>query len=302
MNRWRIYAPAKINRFLYVGPPDTSGYHPVITALQTVSLFDCIELTCEEEKGLFNWYGETTDPNLEIGHTTLALGLDKIRGHQKLRGRWHIRLVKNIPSGSGLGGASSDAAAILIGMNTILKLGLGHQELHRICQDIGKDVPFFLYGGTALAGGYGERVIPLPDLEEDGLFWLVMPPWHSDTAVTYRELDKVEGWSRELPHLDELARNSKYLQDHIGMANNDFKNILNKRSSEVNQFIEGINNEPELQIRWSGSGSCLWIKRVSKGNLFYPKWKRLYPDGWWFTEVHYLRRSQCSYLKHPLGS
>jgi 4-diphosphocytidyl-2-C-methyl-D-erythritol kinase len=96
----------------------------------------------------------------------------------------HIRLVKNVPIGSGLGGGSSDAAAVLTGLNQLWDLGLPTEELERLGATLGSDVPFFVRGGTALATGRGDvlkhRDAPLP-------FWtlVVTPPLHISTAWAY---------------------------------------------------------------------------------------------------------------------
>ncbi|MFQ5880590.1 MAG: 4-(cytidine 5'-diphospho)-2-C-methyl-D-erythritol kinase, partial [Dehalococcoidia bacterium] len=185
----RLYAPAKINWTLEVlGRPDSyRGYHEIRTVLQTIDLADVIEVWPAADLRL-----EVIGPH-QASEDDLVLKaarlLQEESGH---RGGALIRLTKRIPVAAGLGGGSSDAAAVLRGLSQLWGLGWGSERLAAIAAVVSSDATFFLYGGTALAQGRGERIAPLPDVPPTRLV-LVVPPWSlpDKTARMYQGL--VEG-------------------------------------------------------------------------------------------------------------
>ncbi len=166
----RLYAPAKINWTLEaLGRPDSyRGYHAVCTVMQTVEPCDRLDI------GPANGLQLEVEGRREVSGDDLILraaaALDEGGGRDA-----YIRVGKRIPVAAGLGGGSSDAAAALRGLNELWKLGRSDAQLAEAGAGIGSDVPFFVYGGTALAEGRGERVTPLP---EPPPVWLVLlaPP------------------------------------------------------------------------------------------------------------------------------
>jgi 4-diphosphocytidyl-2-C-methyl-D-erythritol kinase len=164
-----VRAPAKINLVLEVLGKRSDGYHEIKSIMQAVSLFDVLSF-------------EKID-RLEIGCSVSALqsadnlvikAAEALRKKTGYGGGARIRLEKIIPLDSGLGGGSSDGASALIGLNKLWSLGLSQRELVEIAVDIGSDVPFFIYGGTCLAEGRGERITPLPDPAET--YYLLVRP------------------------------------------------------------------------------------------------------------------------------
>ena len=167
----RLYAPAKINWTLEVlGRPDSyRGYHEVRTIMQTVEPCDSLDI------GPANGLQLEVEGRREVSEDDLILraaaALDEGGGRDAC-----IRVSKRIPVAAGLGGGSSDAAAALRGLNELWRLGRSDAQLAEAGAGLGSDVPFFVYGGTALAEGRGERVTPLP---EPPSAWLVLlaPPF-----------------------------------------------------------------------------------------------------------------------------
>ncbi|MGA2159230.1 MAG: 4-(cytidine 5'-diphospho)-2-C-methyl-D-erythritol kinase [Dehalococcoidia bacterium] len=162
-------APAKINLVLEVLGKRSDGYHEIKSIIQTISLFDVLSF-------------EKND-RLEIGCNIASLqspdnlvvkAAEALRTKTGYEGGARIRLEKKIPMDSGLGGGSSDGAAALAGLNKLWSLGLSQKELVEIAADIGSDVPFFIHGGTCLVEGRGDKVVPLPDLQ-DTYYLLVRP-------------------------------------------------------------------------------------------------------------------------------
>ncbi len=164
----RLFAPAKINWTLEVLSRRDDGYHEVRTVMQTVELCDTLEIEPADELRL------EVEGRHEPGEDDLVLRAAALLDEGGDRGA-RIRLVKRIPLAVGLGGGSSDASAALRGLNELWGLGYDDARLVQMAAGIGSDVAFFVYGGTALAEGRGERVTPLPDLSPT---WLVLlaPP------------------------------------------------------------------------------------------------------------------------------
>ena len=154
-----VLAFAKLNLTLEVLGRRDDGYHEVRTIFQTIDLADRLEIRPYPSLRL-----ECDDPALN-GEANLAWRAAKALARSRsIRPRASIFIQKRIPVGMGLGGGSSDAAATLIALNRLWGLSLGAEELAQVAAELGSDVPFFLWGGTALAEGRGERVKPLPPL------------------------------------------------------------------------------------------------------------------------------------------
>jgi 4-diphosphocytidyl-2-C-methyl-D-erythritol kinase len=179
----RLFAPAKVNLALEVCGRRPDGLHEVVTLMETVSLFDVIDLkpatdltTVSDER--IDRADELTRRALHLleQHTELKLGLD-------------VTVQKNIPIAAGLGGGSSDAGTVIDSIGRLL--GLTREELHPIAASLGADVPFFLDGGVALATGTGTDLTPLV---VQGRRWYVIAVPELDitgkTATLYRSLNK----------------------------------------------------------------------------------------------------------------
>ncbi len=167
MTALRVRAPAKINWTLEVLGKRPDGYHETRSIMQTIDLADGITLREADEISL-SLGGEAgmllhapVEENLAYRAARLLRGEAK-RGVQ-------IELEKRIPIAAGLGGGSSDAAAVLRGLRRLWKLDVSDEELRSIGAGLGSDVPFFLRSGTALVSGRGEQVETLPDVAEQTL-------------------------------------------------------------------------------------------------------------------------------------
>ena len=166
----RLIAPAKINWTLEVLGARDDGYHEVRSVLQTIALCDVVHLEPAKELTLL------TDGSRSPSEDDLALLAARLLAEAVGRlPKVAIRLTKRIPAAAGLGGGSSDAAAVLRGLDRLWGLGLGQAVLAQMASRLGSDVPFFLFGGTALAQGRGERITPLPDCPIARLVLLVPP-------------------------------------------------------------------------------------------------------------------------------
>jgi len=186
-------ACAKINLTLEVLGKRPDGFHELISVMQTVSLADSLSLTPADDLRL-----ECDVPELASDDNLV------LRAARLLRRGGHFRLSKRIPAAGGMGGGSSDAALALRLLDAAYDLRLPASELLGAAAELGSDVPFFLYGGTALIEGRGERVTPLPDLPSR---WAVLlnPGVPLSTPAVFREL-RPDEWSDGAATRDWLAR------------------------------------------------------------------------------------------------
>lgn len=174
--------PAKINSFLSVGPPDATGYHPLRTVFEAVSLSDELIVRAGSGADVFRCDHEGVP---EANTVTRALRLAREFAEMPAL---HIELIKRIPLQSGLGGGSSDAAGLLRALDLLFPSRLTARDRHEIARAVGADVPFFLIGGRARAEGYGERLEPLPDGPRVTLA-IGRPSVGVSTAEAFRTLD-----------------------------------------------------------------------------------------------------------------
>jgi 4-diphosphocytidyl-2-C-methyl-D-erythritol kinase len=184
--RLRVLAPAKVNLHLAVGAAGSDGYHPVETVLQTLALHDRVELApggpsflCEPDLGLpaaDNLAWRAARAMAERFHRSLEVA---------------IAVEKRIPSGAGLGGASSDAAAVIVGLATYWGIDRADVRLSVIARSLGADVPFFLEGGAALFGGRGD-VLTRRARSLEAPIVVVKPSEAVPTARAYEAFDRLD--------------------------------------------------------------------------------------------------------------
>ena len=246
-------APAKLNLFLHVTGRRADGYHLLETVFQFVDLADTIDLRLRDD-GQVRRLGPPDDIPEDIdltvraaralqAATNCALGVD-------------ITLRKRIPMGAGLGGGSSDAATVLLGLNRLWGLGLPRQELLRIATPLGADVPVFVFGRNAYATGIGDRLqaIDLPQR----WFVLVMPPVSVATEGVFKdpkltrdtEPITISGFSELAPALG---------------GRNDLQPVVLARQHAVKAALAALEAEspPSASARMTGSGACVFAAMQS---------------------------------------
>src|SRR5688572_26101411 len=147
---------AKINLHLQVVGRRVDGFHDLCTVFQTISLHDTLTISYSESDDIVMTCG---DGRIPVGEKNLVVrAAMALQEACKVRCGADIHLEKVIPAPGGLGGGSSNAAIALLGLNKIWNLGRSIDDLHPVASKLGADVPFFLYGGTALGMGRGEVV------------------------------------------------------------------------------------------------------------------------------------------------
>ena len=229
--------PAKINLFLAVSEPDPSGYHPIQTIFQTISLYDRLAVSTEtvSTKITSDWQ--------ELPHVNTLSRALSLYGELVMLPHVHIHLEKSIPIQSGLGGGSSDAAGLLRILQKICPTPVTEEHLFEIASAVGADVPFFLVGGTAVGTGYGNMIEMCEDADEK---WLVIaqPECGVSTATAYARLDSVMRNAPKMP-----------ISDYWSNTYNDFERVAPTESLKLLEFLSGAGAGP---VGLCGSGSAVY--------------------------------------------
>jgi 4-diphosphocytidyl-2-C-methyl-D-erythritol kinase len=152
----RLKAYAKLNLSLDVRGKRSDGYHELDTIMQSIGLFDTVAI----QKANALRVRFDTD-GIDARHNTACTAAEAFFAHTGIPGSADISIQKRIPPMSGMGGASADAAAVLIGLNKLYNANLNSDTLRELGKRVGADVPFALVGGTARAQGIGEALTPL---------------------------------------------------------------------------------------------------------------------------------------------
>ena len=247
-----MLAPAKINLFLRVLAREVSGFHQIETLFAAVDLCDEIHIQRAATPGVtLEVFGADLGPEEENLVYRAALDfLDATSATVGVR----IALTKNIPSGAGLGGGSSDAGATLRSINALFGTPLSPQELLGLAAPLGADVPFFASGaGRALGWGRGERLLSLAGCDEVPVL-LALPKVKVATPDAYNELTvrtNPVASKRDLIEFDHPERIAT-------IAENDFEPSVFSRHPELGAVRSAMEREGALTARLTGSGAALF--------------------------------------------
>ena len=224
-----LKAHAKINWFLKILGRRDDGFHEIESLIQKVSLHDVLKISPSDELSLITDGGIAEKENLVYKAASL------LKSTYSVRAGAHMELYKSIPVGAGLGGGSSDAAAVLIGLNQLWSLDLSPESLSEIAATIGSDVPFFLYGPASFAYGRGEKLAPCRAIKKLHIL-LVKPPFEVSTAWAYKNM-KTNGF---LENKAQDIEKSGEMPDHLPK--------LTKKTEKVNNIKLLIRNIEEAQF------------------------------------------------------
>lgn len=229
MRHYSLTAPAKINLHLEVLGDRADGYHELVMILQGVSLADRIQVQA----------GSTQEIHLYCEHPDVPLGKENIaykaaqlmcREYSQAYAQYgglEISIEKHIPVAAGLAGGSTNAAAVLVGINLLWKLGLTQPELQTLANQLGSDIPFCLEGGTALALGRGEELSPLEGLDDLTVILAKHRNLYVSTAWAYQTYrQQYEETYLEQPETLELGRKQAHSADLVSaIAQQDYTKI-----------------------------------------------------------------------------
>jgi len=235
-----LQAPAKLNLMLHITGRRDDGYHLLETVFQFIGLYDRIELEDRPDGAIERLPGETpVAPDADIALAAARL----LRARSDSARGVAIRIDKRIPVGGGLGGGSSDAAACLLGLNRLWKLGLSLEQLAAIGLELGADVPVFVQGRAAWATGVGEQLQAV-DLDEP--VYLVIDP---KIAVSTAEIFAARELTRSCDPLTIRA----FLR---GAGTNVCEPVVRERYPEVGQAVDWLGQY--APARMSGTGACVF--------------------------------------------
>ena len=253
-NSFKLPSFAKINWFLRVLGKRDDGFHELCTLFQTVSLYDNLTftenddliLTCDKS------YVPTGEKNLIIKAGMLMREKFGVKKGAK------IYLEKNIPSPGGLGGGSSNAAIAILGLLKLWQLEIEFDEILQIGSELGSDVPFFLYGGTGLGTGRGTQILPLEEKSEKYLL-IVTPPVNVSTVEAFSRLNA--------PHLtNETSKSNlqicwneaRTLDLRQSELKNDFETSVFQAAPKIRMVKEKLLESGAIQVLLSGSGASVF--------------------------------------------
>ena len=257
-------APAKINLGLRVLNRGSDGYHELRTIFQTISLADQLRVTYDpggdEEVAL-----DCDNASLSTRNNLAVRAAESLLRAGGWPGNVAIELKKLIPAGAGLGGGSSDAAAVLLALRRLLKPRPHPEMLAEVAAELGSDVPFFLQGGTALGLGRGEDVYPLPDQPRRWLV-LVAPEVFVSTPEAYRALWKSRArlTAPQRQHIINGFRASIAASEESGSLDpaklpvNDFESVIFQQFPLLRKWKKRLIEAGASVAMMSGSGSAVF--------------------------------------------
>jgi len=243
---------AKINLFLDVLERREDGYHEIETLMQPIGLWDDLSMT-RTESGI-ELAGD--DPTISWGSDNLChRAAGEFLARTGLDGGVRISVAKGIPHGAGLGGGSSDAAAVLIGLDEMFGTGLGEEGLIEIGLSLGSDVPFFIKGGPAVGRGRGEILEPVEGLRT-GWILIIKPNITVSTSWAYRNIKIGLTRGGGVATLGQLIEGLKRFPEVELTTWNSFTRAVTESYPEIGEILDTLRRSGAILSAMSGSGSA----------------------------------------------
>lgn len=270
---YEITANAKINLFLRVKGTLPNGYHSLYTVMQEIACADQITVNIDDTRKGFkiNCIGRSDiDPKKNLCRKACDRFYSNMK---KIREGFvppytEIELIKNIPSESGMGGGSSDAAAILLVLQEHFGNPFEEEQLLKIAVNVGADVPFFLYGGTALCEKVGEDVTPIGNLAGLGVL-IAKPDAGVSTPECFALIDKEpakpfdgDAYAEYIESLKTPSRDASEILSKITAGGdllvNDLESPATKLIPEISDIRTSLEELGSPYCRMTGSGSAVF--------------------------------------------
>jgi len=264
-----IKAPAKINIGLSVLSKRADGYHNLSTLFYPIT--DLYDILTFQPADQFNFSCSDKSLPLDSGNLVVkAKELLEKKMDKRISAR--IELKKKIPSQAGLGGGSSDAAATLISLNEMFRLGLKHEDLLGIALELGSDVPFFLRALPALGSSRGE-ILELVDLTITEPVLIVNPGINISTKEAFRKIIPADVKADYSPLIKEGRLDFNFMRRNI---RNDFEKYVFELFPEIGEIKDMLNHAGALFSLMSGSGSTVYgifedVESAKKAEMEFPK-------------------------------
>jgi 4-diphosphocytidyl-2-C-methyl-D-erythritol kinase len=247
-----LHAPAKLNLYLDVINKRLDGYHDIVSIMHQIDLYDIIQLEAAEGINL-NCPALSIPAESNLVYKAARLLQEYTNSCQGAS----INIDKHIPDGAGLGGGSSDAASVLIGLNQLWHLDLNKQELMQIGKRLGADVPFFIIGGTCLAEGIGTEITPLPNLCNIW-FILVYPKINISTNWVYKNVKfELTNQTKTVKMVIDGLRYNDIMAVSTGCYNR-LEDVTLNHYPQIKAIKDELIDAGCLAALMSGSGSCIF--------------------------------------------
>ena len=261
----RVRALAKINLDLRVLGRRPDGYHELRTIFQTISLADTIDISFTPARRTAVDLACTLDIADNLVTRAARLVLDALRK----TGRVEMRLAKRIPMGAGLGGGSSDAAAVLLALPVLAGKAPDAAKLQELAQQLGSDVAFFLVGGAAVGIGRGTELFPLPDTKaRPGV--VVATGIHVSTASAYQRLSPrltTESQQNKIFSFQSQVWDRGRAGHSAGAAANDFESVVFEEHRRLAVLKRKLLKEGAETAMMTGSGSAVFALFPAGGDV-----------------------------------
>jgi 4-diphosphocytidyl-2-C-methyl-D-erythritol kinase len=279
-----LNAPAKVNLHLEVRGLQPGRYHEILSIVHSIPLYDSVHIRSLKEKNALQF---CCDPPVRGGQNIGVAAVQMFKARCGLEAGVEVRIKKRIPVGAGLGGGSSDAAAVLQGLNEVFARPLSPQQLHELAAGLGSDVSFFLHGPAALMSGRGETIEDLMP-REDFLLVLVYPGFPISTVAAYRWLDEDENRDRRTSTPEDLKVQFEEKAPGSWRFFNSFQTTIGSRYPLIGQIIGELVDSGADLANLSGSGSSV-VGVFSDTRTARSGYRRLqqrrYPGVWLLTPL-----------------
>lgn len=276
-----FFSPAKVNLFLRVLNKRPDGYHEIISLMQPVSLYDEITIAVGDGEGVSISCAARIVPE---DSTNLACrAAQAMLEATGIRKKIVITIRKHIPVGAGLGGGSSNAAAVLMALNGMLEAKLDDDALIAIGARLGSDVPFFILKSAAVASGRGVAIekIELPPYH----YILINPGFEVSTSWAYANFDLTSNREDNILTYSEKSPDSLYNDNIRGLLVNDLESVTIRRYPEIARLKEKLLEAGADGALMSGSGPTVFgiFKNRHDATVAYEAIKRGLDKGCFIT-------------------
>ncbi len=249
MQKIILIAPAKINTHLTILGCFDNGFHDLEMVMVPLSLHDQVDLSLQDSQITFELIGNG-DMGMQ-GDSNLAVRAAKLMAMQfNISTGVHIRLHKRIPIAAGLGGGSSDAAAVMRGLNELWHLNQTPAQLAALGAGLGADIPFFFYDSACLVKGIGDQVFPYDSFPKFPIL-LINPGFAVSTPWAFKQWDLQLTMPKKG---DRLPKSFSGLQSIIRCLSNDLESITMMKYPELATIKQSLKTSGAIGIMMSGSG------------------------------------------------
>ncbi len=250
-----IKSPAKLNLHLEVHKKRSDGYHELESIFQAIDFFD--ELLIRKTSTKCRCTVESSQITLPV-ENTLTVAYNAFCMHTGITSGIHVKLEKQIFSGAGLGGGSSNGAALIQGLDSLFETNLSLEDKLVLALKVGSDVPFFLYGGAAVVTGRGENVRSI-ESRNDLYFVIIMPNVHSSTKEAFKLFDEQVNMEKTSKFLTMQEVEDVYRMPVNNWSFiNSFTELLVREYACIGDALKALKNAGATFSQMSGSGAAVY--------------------------------------------